>query len=64
MARPLSEDTIYAVELGVKNIALGKKLIKRLGGAIKLRSMNPDARNILLGMSNLRDESEALVHVE
>lgn len=64
MPRKLSEDSIYASELGIDNRHNGKRLIKRLGGALKLRSLSPEARNILLARSGLRDENPQKVECQ
>ena len=47
MARPASEETIYARELGIK----GNKchmVIRSLGGCEKLRALSPECRRTLL----------------
>jgi len=56
MGRNVSEDTAYARELGMISNRNSSRIIKRLGGANKLRSLPPDARNIFLSMAGLRDE--------
>lgn len=47
MARPLSEDTVYARSLGITGRRSGQ-VIGRLGGAERLRSLSPEARATLL----------------
>lgn len=54
MATKLSEDTIYGRELGITHIRNIARAIRRLGGASKLRSLSPEARNILLARINVR----------
>lgn len=48
MGRKPSEDAIYAKELGMENRLQGRRLITRLGGANKLRSLTPEVRKLLL----------------
>lgn len=52
--RKLSENSIYARELGMENIHNATRAIKRLGGARKLRALSPEVRNIFL--SRLRSK--------
>lgn len=47
MARPALENTIYARELGFTGNKCGM-IVKRLGGAQKLRALSPECRAILL----------------
>lgn len=57
--RKLSEDALYARELGIESTRYGKKTIRRLGGASKLRSLSPEARNLLLAhLRNRRSSVE------
>ena len=48
MARPLGKDALYARELGVIGKRHGSQVIKRGGGAEKLRALDESARNLLL----------------
>jgi len=47
MGRPRSEDAAYARELGITSRSSGR-VVQRLGGAEKLRSLSPEARAVLL----------------
>lgn len=47
MGRTLSEDAVYALELGFTS-KFAKRIVQRLGGAQKLRALSPEARNTLL----------------
>ena len=45
--RKLCDDSMYALELGFP-IPAGKKIVKRLGGADRLRSLSPEIRALLM----------------
>ena len=47
MRRPLSKDAAYARELGLVGTHISRT-IQRLGGAAKLRALDPETRGVLL----------------
>jgi len=57
MARPASEETIYARELGITGSS-PYRTIRRLGGAEKLRALSPECRRILLAPMGHGDSLE------
>lgn len=58
MRKNLSEDARYGRELGIDNMDHGRRLVRRLGGANKLRALSDEARNILLAQYRCKQNSK------